>query len=558
MAHMYPKHISPDTQSEAERRLYQAFAEALPADYTVFHSARWLVRDVRRGAHDGEADFVVAHPQHGILVVEAKGGLIRYDGAHGQWYSNKNEINDPFIQAERNKYSLLEMIKASPGLRDRWIPVGHAVAFPDCVVDRHLRLDAPREIILDATDLPRIREWVEQTYAFYAPHGRPAGSLGLEGVRTLIDILSPSIELKKPLGAAIARESQAIIRLTEEQFHLLTLLRHQRRAAISGCAGSGKTMLALEQARRLSEQGFRVLLTCFNAPLAESLLSQRHAGATYDVVHFHGLCRDMAGRAGLAIRQPRVPNDTLYYDELLPEALLDAAGKLGPQYDAVIVDEGQDFQSHWWIALQALLHDRERGVFYVFYDDNQNLYQTERSLPADLMRYALHRNCRNTQEIHRTFLPFYRSETVPEAMGPQGRRPQVIFYRTDLRLKQLLGKVVQQLVGKERVPATDIIILTPRSAERSQLARWETIGNWRLTTQAPPPPGHLRYESIYRFKGLESPVVILAEFRPAQMQDADTLLYVGCSRARNHLVILAHEGLPEEVKARLLGRTTET
>jgi len=305
MAHMYPKRISPDTQSEAERRLYQALAEALPAEYTVFHSARWLVRDTKRGAQDGEADFVIAHPERGILVIEVKGGLIRYDGVLGQWYSNHNKIADPFIQVQRNKYTLLEMVKASPGLRDRWIDIGHAVAFPDCTVEGGLRPDAPREIVLDASDMPHVREWVERALAFHAPEGTRPGSLGPEGVRALVDILSPSIELKRPLGMAINGESRAIIRLTEEQFQVLNLLRHQRRAAISGCAGSGKTMLAMEQARRLSRQGFRVLLTCFNTPLAEWMQQQRPAGADYDIVHFHGLCRDQAGRAGLALRMPQ-------------------------------------------------------------------------------------------------------------------------------------------------------------------------------------------------------------------------------------------------------------
>lgn len=551
MAHIYPKRLSPDTKSEAERRLYERFARDLPDDYTVFHSARWLVRDSRSGARDGEADFVLAHPERGVLLLEAKGGIIRYDGTLGQWYSNNIEIADPFVQAERNKHSLLEMVKASPRLRDRRIPIGHAVAFPDCVVERSLRPDAPREVILDASDMPRIQQWLERAFAFYAPAGQQPTSLGLEGVRALIDILSPSVELRRPLGMAIAGEAEAIIRLTEEQFQVLSLLRHQRRAAICGCAGSGKTMLAMEQARRLSEQGFRVLLTCFNAPLADSLRAQRPAGATYDVVHFHGLCREMATRAGVELPAPSGPADSRYYSEVLPEALLDATTTLGPQYDAVIVDEGQDFQSHWWVPLLALLEDRERGVFYVFYDDNQNLYQTERALPPGLAHYPLHRNCRNTQAIHRTFLPFYRSGTAPEAVGPEGRPPQVMFYGTDLQLRQLLGNLLQQLIDRERVRPSDVVILTPRSEQRSLLAQWGRAGNWQLTTAWPLEPGQVRYQSIYHFKGLEAPVVVLAEFRPAAEQDANTLLYVGCSRARHHLVILADEGLPEEVKARL-------
>lgn len=551
MAHMYPAELRPDTKSNAERELYRALADALPDDYTVFHSVRWLARDPRSGARDGEADFVLVHPKRGILLIEAKGGHIRYDGVADRWHSNAYEIKDPLVQAERNKHSLREKLRATPALQDRWINIGHAVAFPDIIVDGALRLDAPREVVLDHGDMADIKEWVEKALAFYVDSDERSPGLGDAGVRTVIDVLSPSLEIRSPLSTAIAAEAQAIIRLTQEQFEVLTLLTYQRRAAVCGCAGSGKTTLAMEQARRLAVQGFRVLLTCFNAPLAGHLRHQRPRDAAYTVLHFHQLCQKMAEQAELHVPPPRTRDDEHYYERVLPEALLDASSKLGPQYDAIIVDEGQDFRPDWWVALQAMLADPGHGIFYVFYDDNQNLYQTEQSLPPDLPRYPLRRNCRNTQAIHRAFLPFYRSPVEPEAAGPAGRAPQVTLYRSDLRLRQMLSQVLHQLIINERVLTKDIVILTPRSPDRSELTRWGSAGNYRLTAQRPTNPGEVFFTSIYQFKGLEAPVIILAEFRPAKVQDADTLLYVGCSRACNHLVILADESLPEEVRARL-------
>ena len=107
MARMYPNRPRIETKSHAEGRLYNTFRDSLPDDYVVFHSVAWQVRDTRSGVWDGEADFVVVHPDQGVLVIEVKGGRIRYDGATGEWWSNQNPIKDPFEQARSSKYSLL-------------------------------------------------------------------------------------------------------------------------------------------------------------------------------------------------------------------------------------------------------------------------------------------------------------------------------------------------------------------------------------------------------------------------------------------------------------------
>src|SRR5690606_6411963 len=125
-------------------------------------------------------------------------------------------------------------------------------------------------------------------------------------------------------------------------------------AFIEGCAGSGKTMLALEKARQLAGQGFDVLLLCFNAPLAEYLYERAPEGVS--VFHFHGLCKHLAKEAGIGYRAHRSEEE--YYNEVLPNMLLDAIDELGPQYDALIVDEGQDFRDTWWEILAFLLRDQ--------------------------------------------------------------------------------------------------------------------------------------------------------------------------------------------------------
>ncbi len=195
MARMIPQPMHPDTQSSAERRLYAEFQNQLPDDFVVFHSVWWQLRDRVTGIRDGEADFVIAHPDYGILILEVKGGRIRYDGRTGEWFSNQYQIKDPFKQGRAAKYSLLEKLKELPYWRNRWITMGYAVAFPDVAVKGDLRLDAPRELILDASDLADLDTWVDRALRYLHGRGPDDNPLGVAGVSELIDLLSPSWDL---------------------------------------------------------------------------------------------------------------------------------------------------------------------------------------------------------------------------------------------------------------------------------------------------------------------------------------------------------------------------
>ncbi|MBN1887184.1 MAG: NERD domain-containing protein [Thermoflexales bacterium] len=548
MARMYPIPIRSDTLSYAERRLYEEFSRQLPDEFVVFHSVWWQIRNTMGGVRDGEADFVIAHPDFGILLVEVKGGHIRYEGQMGQWFSNDIPIKDPFTQVREAKYSLLAKLKEIPYWRNRWITVGYSVAFPDVAVKGDLRLDAPRELILDASDMGHLVTWVNQALQHLQGRRPDDSPLGAVGVKELTNLLSPSWNLNLLLSAKIREEEQELARLTEEQFVMLDFLGRQRRAAISGCAGSGKTTLALEKGKRLAEHGFHALITCYNTNLAEFLRSDETLPHHLDVVNFHKLAQNLADKAGLAYAGAR---DDHYFDKILPELMMEAVSRLGPKYDAIIVDEGQDFCDNWWMPLQYLLHDPDQGIFYVFFDDNQNLYRAAQTVPLELAPFPLTRNCRNTQHIHQTVMQFYRSDQSPVAQGPAGRQVEVRTYNGTSDLKQALRQVLHKLVVEENIPVEDIVVLTPKGRQRSDLWRLGMLGNLMLTDQWAAGSGEVFCTTIHAFKGLESPIVILAEIEPEASQDMESILYVGCSRACNHLVVLASARLSEDMKQRL-------
>ncbi len=117
-----------------------------------------------------------------------------------------------------------------------------------------------------------------------------------------MELLGRSWNVEARIGAALDEQETQIRQLTEQQFKLLDFLGSRRRALIRGCAGSGKTMIASEKARRLSAAGFRVLFTCFNANLANWAAGQL-ARCGVEVKHFHRLCFEFAKEAGIGLEQ---------------------------------------------------------------------------------------------------------------------------------------------------------------------------------------------------------------------------------------------------------------
>lgn len=536
MARMFPERMRSDVKSHAEKRLYQAFKEQLSDDFTVFHQVRWQVRHLNSGARDGEADFAIACPHLGILILEVKGGVITYSGAANKWYSYNQQIQDPFQQACDSKYNLLRRLREQYYWRKRWIPIGHAVAFPDTRIQGRLPLDAPRDIILDVIQLQNLSDWIQAAFHYWRGQDRSKGNFEANSIRELVKILSPSIVSESVLISKIGTEAQELKRLTEEQINILDFLSQQRRVAISGCAGSGKTILALEKACRLNEQGFSVLLTCFNRALAQYLRNQKNIDRRLNmhVYTFHGICEKLFREAGLTLEKHRFTQEELF-NRVYPNLLLEAADKLNWRVDAVIVDEGQDICEDWWLALKCLLHEPDNGIFYFFYDDNQNIFDRHWKPPLEEAPFSLTKNCRNTQKIHSYVLQFYSGQNPTQAVGPMGQDVEIFEYDNDPQLKKTLSRLLHHLVVKQGFSHRDIVILTTR---RKQTLQNQIIGQFRIKADPDLNLQEILCNTIHYYKGLESPVVILVETERTNANNFKKLLYVGTSRARHHLIVL--------------------
>jgi hypothetical protein len=156
-------------------------------------------------------------------------------------------------------------------------------------------------------------------------------------------------------------------------------------------------------------------------------------------------------------------------------------------------------------------------------------------------------NLRNTKQIGEFVSVFYKGEQEPIARGPDGEPVQILGYGGEDDLEHLLAVVLRNLVEEEHVPLEDIVVLTPSGAGKSPLRRTGKVDGYRLSETVE--PGTVLATSVHAFKGLERPVVILAELGDKHLEDLRQYLYVGGSRARNHLVILAAEPVARELRA---------
>lgn len=551
MARMVPFPMLPTT-SKAERRLYEGFMEQLDDDYVVYHSVDWVLGGGPTPVQ-GEADFVIAHPEDGVLVIEAKGGTLTYDPDRRGWTQGGRDgthrlREDPFHQARDEMHSLVTILESRPGW-SRWRPsYGYAVAFPDGVYDHDAHPGAPASCAIDRTDMDDLATRVREIMREWKHSGR---TFGEGGMRALADALGYRVEIRTPLRLLFHEEDKKIVELTDEQAFIRSYVLHRRRAAVTGPPGCGKTVLAIGVARHIAESGKRTLLTCFNKRLAEHLIASTEGQANLHVAHFHGLAMELAREAGLEVAQPVGNDDRTWFEETLPGLLEEAARRLGPRYDAIVVDESQDFRPWWWPALLATHKDPDEGTLYLFGDDSQNLYGGgDLPVAAEDILPPLPNNLRNTSSIHRFVSVFFDADGpgAGTAKGPRGLPVEVLDYEDEDELVRLVDVVLTNLLEEEGLTADDVVVLTPGGAAKSRLWARRDLGRNRLSDH--PEEGAILWSTVHGFKGLERPVVILAEIEDRGIDEIAPYLRVGGTRAQHQLIVVAEHSAARVIRRR--------
>lgn len=527
---LWPRHIPAavrnDPRRAAEMRVFDALAAQLGPKWVVFYSRPWLGETPTGAEIDGECDFVVAHPDHGVLCIEVKGGGISYDPSTDQWHSIdrhgfRHKIKNPVDQAKGSKHQLLKKAKDERGWPKAFVRFRHGVIFPDvAAVPQHLGPDRPRELFATRAELSVIAQWVQQRLT-----GGTEEAMGVPGIRVLEQRLARPFQLHAPLAFFGADDDQAIHELTPQQFHILNAFQDLPRVAVAGGAGTGKTVLACEDARRRAAESRRTLMTCGSAQLAEHLRASL-SDTNVDVATFPELARRLGEEAGLIAKGASFPSEDT------PELVFDSlAARPDLAYDAVVVDEAQDFPPSTWVAIDALAARSSLSTLHAYFDSNQRLYGELRTQfeSYTLLPIRLTRNLRNTQHIHEATQRFYSGPALT-ADGPMGAAVSWISSDED-RIEENAVEEVRRLLNTERVSPADLAVLCVDVGTAQGMA--QRLREYSGTA--------LAVSTVVDFKGLERRFVMLLATR--DLSDVPELAYVALSRARVHLSVCGSQGV---------------
>lgn len=543
MAQMYPSelpaYVLNNPKLSSEVRVYERIRDNLSGAYQCYYSRSWHEADDYGAEFDGESDFIIAHADFGVLFLEVKGGRVSCRESDGQWLTTdrdgfKFRIKNPISQARSSKYHFLKRLNDSRALGGRFIRARHGAILPGSIRPAYaLAPDAPLDIIAFGDDMPNLGRWIASRMTQGGdPREQP---LGQEGLRVLEKLLTSHFELQSHIGVSLAEDARTIERLTGEQAWILDSLEDNREMAISGGAGSGKTVLAIEKAIRSVNEGKRTLLTCFNASLAKYLseVCKNHEGLV--VASFHSLCRQLSSQAGI---QLPVGEHKALFDTILPEALIEAVvhrPDLG--FETIIIDEGQDFRDSWLNALRLSLTNPDEGRFYVFYDDNQRLFSSENSFISALPEssIALTRNLRNTKRLHALLSKWYKGRRNT-ATGPEGEPVGLLKCRTNDMAWTRVNERITQLLHSKQIKPGQIAVLTGSNVASENIP--ERIGGILTCRADNIHSNQIIYDTVRRFKGLSRPCVFLVGI-DGLIDPA--LTYVATSRANILLEIAGTE-----------------
>ncbi len=564
MAKLIPPFPVDDIDHEPEKDVARALAETLGDDVQVFHSYPWLrpKRDEngkKRFLVEGEADFIVIHPRFGILDIEVKGGAMDYSPDEKTFYrllpnGRRRRVTDPFEQGRRNIYALKDEIMEQPAFRSLTAApfvYGYAAIFPDCTYESGLPPGADEMIVWDERHLGSLGAVVESAFRAWSrrPFNHP---LPPEHLRAIKAALLPHFKLVPSLSRAVQRDEAALVRLTDQQRLLINFIGQRSEALVEGVAGSGKTMVAIDAARKFAAEGLNTLFLCYNEPLAEDLRQRLGETPRLAIKHFHSWCRQCCTQrevvaSGIRFDVPtREPERTTFWEETSASLLCKAIDILKIRYDAVIVDEGQDFLFDWWFPINDVLHGQSSSKennkkLFIFFDPAQNLYEREVTFPITERPYPLEVNCRNTRTIASFCRQVSKSPMSSDRLVPLGEEPSIHVAEGATSQRKTVCHILDGLTAPGGLETRQIAILTAPSVKDSFLNGQNRIEKHNLvsTLEQWKAGEGILVESAKRFKGLEADAVILAEVSGlATKYFSASDLYVASSRAKHRLHIV--------------------
>ena len=539
MAITLPDH--PRLASATERRVWAALGEQL-ADGDLLIAGQRVTDHLK----DHEIDFLVAIEGAGIVCVEVKGGEVTHNGRDWLQHLHTGRVKtiEPVRQVRQARYALRDFIEKDPRWTQGRVRWNHIVVLPNSDFSQDFALtDCPRWMVVDRDDFPNLVARIRDVAHSQKPDLPLLTAAGIEQLRTALG--GRGLPQRDVVARALHNEDAADI-LTDQQAVILTATRLLNRVEVRGGAGSGKTFMAVEQARRLANAGQRVALICYSHGLA-SYLKRITAGWSRRqrpgyVGEFHDLGIDWGAETGPDESERNAATEQ-YFEHDLPARMLELAATLpdGRRFDSIVIDEAQDFADSWWDPILAALRDPDTGGIYLYSDEGQRVFDRTGTPPVPLVPLILDHNIRNTRQIATAFGPLV--DHPMRFLGGEG--PEVRFVACERDQAHEVGDDQVDVLLDAGWRPEDVALLTTGSRHQEQKNRqaegnaayWDSF--WDVD--------QVFYGHVLGFKGLERRAVVLVVDDEKVVERSSERLYVGLSRAREQLVVCGDPAMIAEI-----------
>ncbi|AUZ04592.2 hypothetical protein ADP71_08510 [Vitreoscilla sp. C1] len=481
-----------------ERRVAEVLRRKLGDECLVWY-------DVAVGKKRRYPDFIVLHPQKGLLFLEVK------DWEPKTFKSiNPNDIQrltsnglrtdpNPLAQVRGCAFALVNQLKADPVLQQTAahrlgqlkMPYGCGVIFSkvlrsqmeNALPEDSRNLVLPDHLVLYQEDLRddvddeafQNKLWDMFPYQFGQRlsedeinrvrwHLYPELRIDLQLSQTNLFDDEPSLEVLQDASAMSLPDKIKVMDLQQEQLARNLGAGHR---VIHGVAGSGKTLILAYHCQYLAQMLSKpILVLCYNVVLAvklKTMLQNKGLGDKVQVHHFNGWCIEQLKKHHIATIEGSEP---IYKRQVATMLAAVEDGRISrEQYGAVMIDEGHDFEPEWLQAVAKMV-DIDDGNLLLLYDDAQSIYRrgglnftlSSVGIKAQGRTSILKMNYRNTREILH-FAYEFASEyltgadskdddhiplVLPESGGVSGPKP--VFYRLP-SFSEEITQAKQQIVS---------------------------------------------------------------------------------------------------------------
>lgn len=532
---IYPKCFPNERLSEkAEAEVFTRL-QALAQDHDIFYSKRFVTDGIRKKP-EFEIDFIIIKPSRAIICLEVKGGLLTYDGRQDEWTQNGTKLaKRPDVQARDNAFSF---IKQYPAIEK--LPVIWGLCFPNTPLDPNGQLPSfihPAQLI-DSFKLSYLNQSLDELFKLAIEQHAYRTGLAKKEYRKFVHTLSESIN-EPDEGTVIEYGQNKIIRLTREQIEQFQRVETNTRIITTGPAGSGKTLLAAHASNTLKDKGRSVLTLCYNRSVANWARYELKA----DFTTFHSFAKRTIENEfpdWLSSKE----KDQEFWELEIPVKLSECSLAGKQPYDALIIDEGQDFKDLWYEILFKFVKDK--GCIYIFKDDNQDIFGRSPEIPyrERFMHYSLSHNYRNSKQIVQYLDSLIAEDIFSFPESPDGFPVIEKTFKDQKEEAAFLSKEIVRLIHEEQVRPEQILIILNTDKKESCLNELKKIGRYKIESSPlgkRPRRDSIHYTTIKMFKGLETDIAFIVDV-PVKNNEGtyqeNILRYTQISRARHKCYLL--------------------